>query len=59
MIDAYRIDGHTPSLAHPYRVKVDGRLLMNKKGEVRKFTTLLNALSFAQRYLEKKVRNGK
>jgi len=38
----------------PYRVKVDGFILLDSKGEPKRFSSTLKALSFAQRYAEKK-----
>ena len=38
----------------PYRVKVDGMILLDSKGEPKRFSSTLKALSFAQRYAEKK-----
>jgi len=33
----------------PYRVRIDGATLKNKKGEPRRFATMLEAISAAQR----------
>lgn len=38
----------------PYRVKVDGIILLDSKGEPKRFSSTLKAMSFAQRYAEKK-----
>lgn len=38
----------------PYRVKVDGFILLDSKGEPKRFSSTLKAMSFAQRYAEKK-----
>jgi len=40
MTDIYRIDNTAPSASYPYRVKVNGKLLTNADGSVRKFRTL-------------------
>ncbi len=45
MIDAFRIDGHTPASPYPYRVTVNGKILRNTKGEPRKFMTLSQAIA--------------
>ena len=38
----------------PYRVKVDGFILLDSKGEPKRFSSTLKAMSFAQRYAEKR-----
>lgn len=38
----------------PYRVKVDGIILLDSKGEPKRFSSTLKAMSFAQRHAEKK-----
>jgi hypothetical protein len=45
MIDAFRNTDDRSS--HPYRVRVNGQLLRNKAGEVRKFRTLNEAIRAA------------
>lgn len=52
MIDVERV--HDRRISEPYRVFVDGELLRNKKGHGRRFATMLDALSYAQRYVEKR-----
>lgn len=52
MIDAHRVDGYCVSM--PYRLKIDGELVRNKKGEPKKFPTMFKAMSYGQRLLEKK-----
>lgn len=44
ILDVYRVDNHAPSSTLPYRVKVDGKLLRDDAGEVRKFANLWAAL---------------
>ena len=52
MLDCYRIDGYCVN--KPYRAKLNGQVLKNKKGETLKFNSLLAAMSYAQRVSEKK-----
>lgn len=52
MIDVERV--HDKFVMEPYRVWVDGEVLRNKKGQGKRFSTMLKAFSYAQRYLEKK-----
>lgn len=44
ILDVYRVDNHAPACTLPYRVKVDGKLLRDDAGEVRKFANLWAAL---------------
>lgn len=44
VLDVYRVDNHAPASTLPYRVKVDGKLLRDDAGEVRKFANLWAAL---------------
>lgn len=44
ILDVYRVDNHAPASTLPYRVKVDGKLLRDDAGDVRKFATLWAAL---------------
>jgi hypothetical protein len=52
MLDCYRIDGYCVN--KPYRAKLNGQVLKNKKGDPMKFHSLLDAMSYAQRISEKK-----
>lgn len=52
MIDTFRVDGYCVSM--PYRLKIEGELVRNKKGEPKKFHTMFAAISYGQRLLEKK-----
>ena len=51
-IEPYRIDGYC--VYEPYRVSIDGKLVRDKKGNPRKFSTMLAALEWGQRFLQKK-----
>lgn len=51
MIDVERV--HDNLVMEPYRVWVDGEVLRNKKGQAKRFSTILKAFSYAQRYLER------
>ena len=53
-IEPYRIDGYC--VYEPYRVSIDGKLVRDKKGNPRKFSTMLAALEWGQRFLQKKKR---
>lgn len=53
-IEPYRIDGYC--VYEPYRVSIDGKLVRDKKGNPRKFSTMLAALEWGQRFLQKKER---
>lgn len=46
--DVFRIDGHTPARKMPYRVSINGELLRNESGEVRKYHSLLAACKAAE-----------
>jgi len=52
MLDCYRIDGYCVN--KPYRAKLNGQVLKNKKGETLKFHSPFAAMSYAQRVSEKK-----
>lgn len=58
MVEVIRAD-HNPRAPKPFRVSVDGIQLRNKKGEPKKFASVLEALSYAQRYSEKNPSNRK
>ena len=51
-IEPYRIDGYC--VYEPYRVSIDGKLVRDKKGNPRKFSTMLAALEWGQRIPQKK-----
>ncbi len=51
MIDAEKV--HVFPAAKPIRLQVEGKLVLNKKGEPKKFSTYFEALSYGQRLLEK------
>jgi len=42
------------TLTDPYRVVIDGVLAVDKKGNPKRFATVMKALSWGQRHLEKK-----
>jgi hypothetical protein len=52
VIDAHRVDGYCVTM--PFRLKIDGEVVRNKKGEPKKFPSLMKAISYGQRMLEKK-----
>lgn len=58
MIEITKVDYNTRT-PKPFRVSVDGHQLRNKKGEPKKFASILEALSYAQRYSEKGSKSGK
>lgn len=53
MIDVERVHGGAYS-AEPYRVFADGEVLRNKKGQPKRFGSMLKALTYAQHYIERK-----
>lgn len=53
-IEVFHSD-HT-CVSKPYHVKINGVTLKNSKGEVKKFDTLLGALSKAQRIITQQER---
>ena len=55
-IEPYRIDGYC--VYEPYWVSIDGKLVRDKKGNPKKFHTMLDALSWAQRHLQKREREA-
>jgi CO dehydrogenase/acetyl-CoA synthase gamma subunit (corrinoid Fe-S protein) len=57
MIDAHRVDGYCVSM--PFRLKIDGEVVRNKKGEPKKFHSMMEAISYGQRLLEKRKHGGK
>lgn len=54
-IDVFRVDRN--AINKPYRVKIHGVTLTNSKGEIRKFGTMFEAMSKAQRILTRQERN--
>ena len=54
MIEAEKV--YAFPAAKPIRLKVEGKLVLNKKGEPKKFDSYFDAMSYGQRLLEK--RNG-
>lgn len=58
MIEVYRAEGYC--VQKPFRLKLDGELVVNKKGEPKRFNTMIEAFSYGQRSLEKKYgRHGR
>lgn len=55
MIDVYRIGENGDD--KPIRLKIEDKLILNKKGEPKRFSSYLEALSYGQRLLEKKDGN--
>ena len=55
MIEPHRIDDYC--VQDPYRVAIDGVLVRDKKGNPRKFASMMEALEWGQRYLQKKGRS--
>lgn len=51
MILAYRVTFGKED--KPFRVDIDGKQVLNKNGEPVKFHSMLEALSFAQRQIQK------
>lgn len=51
-IEPHRVDGYCVS--EPYRVAIDGTLVRDKKGNPRKFASMMDALEWGQRHLQKK-----
>ena len=58
MIEIIKVD-HNPRTPKPFRAYVDGDQIRNKKGDPKKFTSILEALSYAQRYAERGAKRGK
>ena len=52
MIEHYKV--YSNNLTDPYRVVVDGVLAVDKQGNPNRFATVMKALSWGQRHLEKK-----
>ncbi len=55
MIEVYRIGENGDD--KPIRLKIEDKLILNKKGEPKRFSSYLEALSYGQRLLEKKDGN--
>lgn len=55
-IDAHRVYGYC--IHDPFRVSIDGILVRDKKGNPKKFHSMLDAMSWAQRHLQKKERKA-
>ncbi len=55
-IEPHRVDGYC--VHEPFRVSINGALVRDKKGNPKKFTSMLEALSWAQRHLQKKARKA-
>lgn len=53
-IEPHRVEGYC--VHEPYRVKIDGQLVRDKKGNPKKFKSAMDALSWGQRHLQKKER---
>ena len=53
-IEPHRVEGYC--VHEPYRVKIDGQLVRDKKGNPKKFKSAMAALSWGQRFLQKKER---
>ena len=53
-IEPHRVEGYC--VHEPYRVKIDGQLVRDKKGNPKKFKSAMDALSWGQRFLQKKER---
>ena len=53
-IEPHRVGGYC--VHEPYRVMIDGQLVRNKKGNPKKFKSAMDALSWGQRFLQKKER---
>ena len=51
-IEPHRVEGYC--VHEPYRVKIDGQLVRDKKGNPKKFKSAMAALSWGQRFLQKK-----
>jgi len=51
MIDAYRIDNHPPASSYPYRVRVNGVMLVTAEGTPRKFRTLKEAIAAGRLFM--------
>ncbi len=51
-IEPHRVEGYC--VHEPYRVKIDGQLVRDKKGNPKKFKSAMDALSWGQRFLQKK-----
>lgn len=54
MIECTRVDGYAAN--EPFRVEINGILQRKKNGSVRKFSSVLSGLEWAQRHLAKKAR---
>jgi len=55
VIEVYRIGENGDD--KPIRLKIEDKLILNKKGEPKRFSSYLEALSYGQRLLEKKDGN--
>lgn len=55
MIEVYRIGENGDD--KPIRLKIEDKLILNKKEEPKRFSSYLEALSYGQRLLEKKDGN--
>ena len=51
-IEPHRVEGYC--VHEPYRVKIDGQLVRDKKGNPKKFKSAMDALSWGQRIPQKK-----
>lgn len=55
-IEPHRVYGYC--VYSPFRVSINGTLVRDKKGNPKKFHTMLDALSWAQRHLQKREREA-